>query len=210
MNSENLELYIKKNTYAIKHLFLALKEYQKIIDHNKAKIKKIEDSKTILSNMFIYNDQWKPNANYHFAQYSKRLEHLEKEKRLIKDNTDKDILIAMNEIGATRESMSSLAGSVLQIVKQILSIKYKSKPNSLQFRKIGQQSIIEVIWEGRNHAMHWDDKKPRKKVTEMLEGLEQDFDVNIAPKSNNSLLILEILGWNSHDFVIRDLIELVK
>ncbi|MEW8288804.1 MAG: hypothetical protein AB2697_22725 [Candidatus Thiodiazotropha endolucinida] len=74
---------------------------------------------------------------------------------------------ALFNIGSTIESMSGLAGAVLQIGKQSLSLRHSEKPNLSGARTIGTQNIVEVIWEGRNHSMHWDEGAPRERVRNM-------------------------------------------
>jgi hypothetical protein len=75
---------------------------------------------------------------------------------------------------------------------------------------VGSQGIIEIIWEGRNHALHWDEVPPKgKPVKHMLEALSSDLQITIAPGKNNSLSILGALGWKSTDEVLSDLKALV-
>ena len=116
----------------------------------------------------------------------------------------------MANIGASIESMSYLAGSVLQIAKQILSLRHGGKPKGIASRRIGSQSLVEVIWEGRNHAMHWEETVPHKKVKEMFDLLASDFGMDVEYGKNNCLSLLGVLSWSSADQVIQDLHELTS
>lgn len=158
----------------------------------------------------MYRDQWSPNANHHYAQYVRRMEELEKQKAKAQENNSQNLEKALFNIGATVESMSSLAGAVLQIGKQALSIRHEGKPRLPAARTIGTQNIVEVVWEGRNHAMHWDEGAPRARVKNMLDALANDLDITIEVGKNNCLSILGALAWKTPEDVIYDLRALVQ
>ena len=136
-----------------------------------------------LSGPFMYRDQWSPNANHYYAQYLNKKQQ-----------------------EAKVESMSCLAGALLQIAKQALSLRHSGKPKISGARNIGSQSIVDVIWGGRNHAMHWDDRVLSIKVTEVLDACSIKPD----PGKNYCLSILDALGWKSPDAMIADLKKLIK
>lgn len=206
---EQAEEFIQNSSPAIEYLFAALSEYSQVLEKAQVTVEEIENSERILSELFMYRDQWSPNANYHYAQYIKRMEELEEQKVAAQESDAEKIEKALSNIGSTVESMSSLAGTVLQIGKQALSIRYGAKPNIPTARAIGTQNIVEVIWEGRNHAMHWDEGAPRKKVKNMLDTLAADLGITIEVGKNNCLSVLGALGWRSSGSVISDLKRLV-
>ncbi|MBS3755252.1 MAG: hypothetical protein KGY56_06085 [Desulfobacterales bacterium] len=138
------------------------------------------------------------------------MEELEKQKTAAQENDAIKLEKALFNIGSTVESMSGLAGAVLQIGKQALSIRHTGKPNLPAARKIGTQNIVEVVWEGRNHAMHWDEGSPREPVSNMLNVLETDLNITIEVGKNNCLSILGALEWKKPEDVISDLKALVQ
>jgi hypothetical protein len=74
---------------------------------------------------------------------------------------EKNLTKLLTERGATEETCGVLAGSVLQIAKQVLSCRFDRKPSELRnVKMIGSQSIVEVIWESRNHAIHCEEQSP--------------------------------------------------
>jgi len=158
----------------------------------------------------MYRDQWSPNANHHYAQYMIRMEELEKQKKEAQENDSEKLEKALFNIGSTVESMSSLAGAVLQIGKQSLSLRHSGRPNLPGARVIGTQNIVEVVWEGRNHAMHWDEGEPNDRVRNMLNALATDLNITIEIGKNNCLSILGALGWKTPDDVISDLKALTQ
>lgn len=207
---EQAEEFIENSRPAIEHLFGALDEYNKVLERAQITVEEIEGSKRLLSELFMYRDQWSPNANHHYAQYMMRMEELEKQKAAAQEDDAEKLEKALFNIGSTVESMSGLAGAVLQIGKQALSIRHAGKPNLPGARTIGTQNIVEVVWEGRNHAMHWDEGVPRTRVRNMLNALATDLNITIAVGKNNCLSILGALEWKKPEDVLSDLKALVQ
>lgn len=199
------EEFIENSRPAVEHLFGALSTYNNVLENAQATVEEIEKSKQMLADLFMYRGQWSSNANHLYAQYIARMEDLENQRQAAQASDSEKLENSLKSIGATVESMSSLAGAVLQIAKQALSIRHSGKPSVAGARKIGTQSVVEVIWEGRNHAMHWDEGDPKEKVKNMLNTLEKDFNVTIEAGKNNCLSILGALDWKSPENVMSDL-----
>ena len=106
--------------------------------------------------------------------------------------------------------MAVLAASVLSIGKLVLSYRFGSKSMVPLGRMVGSQSVTEVIWEGRKHGMHWEEGNPRPPVQQMMQKLSADLGIQFNSGSNNSLALLEAIGWSSKDVVMNELIELVS
>ncbi len=206
MNTEQTQNFIENSRYALDHLFDAIDEYNKVLVIAQKEVEEIEGSQKMLSDLFMYRDQWSVNANHHYAQYVERMKHLEQQKQ---DDISVKLDNALASIGATVDSMSSLAGAVLQIAKQVFSLRHTGKPRISTARDIGNQSVVEVVWEGRNHAMHWDEGAPKARVQVMLDGLSNDLDMNIVIGNNNCLSILGALEWFSTEAVVKDLNALI-
>ena len=205
LTKEQTQEFINNSRHAIDHLFDALDEYNSVLESAQQTVEEIEQSKQMLSDLFMYRDQWSPNANYYHAQYVERMKALNEKQEEAGNEFEERLQNALASIGATVESMSSLAGAVLQIAKRVLSLRYSRKPNISGARKIGSQSIIEVIWEGRNHAMHWEEGAPKQQVQDMLNALSSDLGITIEIGQNNCLSILDALGWKSTDEMVADL-----
>jgi hypothetical protein len=117
-------------------------------------------------------------------------------------------------LGVTEESIALLSGAVLQFARQVLSYRFAAKPSDLSgARMIGHaphaQSIVEIIWEGRNHALHYEEGVPRSAVRQMLTTLEAAFNQTFDPRKNNSSAILAVLGWTGANIVEEDLKVLI-
>ena len=208
--TDQAEEFIENSRPAIEYLFGALGAYNKVLEKAQITVEEIECSKQLLHDLFMYRDQWSLNANHHYAQYMMRMEELEKQKAAAQECDAEKLEKALSNIGSTVESMSNLAGAVLQIGKQALSIRHAGKPNLPAARTIGTQNIVEVVWEGRNHAMHWDEGAPRKQVSDMLNTLATDLNITIEIGNNNCLSILGALEWQKTEDVISDIKVLVQ
>lgn len=209
MNTAQSKQFIVNSQHALNHLFNAIDDYNKVLSAAQEEVERIESAQETLSNLFMYRDQWSANANHHYAIYVERMKLLSAQKQLTAIDTSVRLDSALESIGATVESMSSLAGAILQIAKQVLALRHNGKPAKISPRNIGNQGIIEVIWEGRNHAMHWDEGAPRAKVKTMLDGLKNDLGIDIETGKNNCLSILGALGWSSTEAVVHDLESLI-
>ncbi|QDZ39599.1 hypothetical protein FRE64_06430 [Euhalothece natronophila Z-M001] len=207
---EQAEKFIENSRPAIEHLFDALGAYEEVLKRAEATVEEVENSKQFFSDLFMYRDQWSPNANHNYAQYRTRMEALEKQRAEAQENKVEKIERALFNMGSTIESMSSLAGAVLQIAKQALSIRYAGKPDLPYARSVGTQNIVDVVWEGRNHAMHWDEGAPREQVRNMLDALETDLGITVEVGKNNCLSILDALEWNMPEAVISDIKKLIQ
>ena len=124
---EQTEEFLENSRHAIEHLFDALDDYNSAYRKAQQTVEEIERSKQILSDLFMYQDQWSPNANHYHVQYVERMKDLNKGQQEAKKDFDQRLEIALESVGATVESMSCLAGAVLQIAKQVLSLRHSRK-----------------------------------------------------------------------------------
>lgn len=102
-----------------------------------------------------------------------------------------------------------MAGAVLQISKQALALKYKAKLPLMDSRQIGSLDIEQVIWEGRNHAVHRENNQQYPPVKKMLETLGRENGLEIAIGESNSPTIIYALGRKTANDVINDLDKLI-
>jgi flagellar biosynthesis/type III secretory pathway chaperone len=127
------------------------------MDTLKERLDKIRQTEGLLTGIFVNEEQWNANANSYYIRYIDRMEGLAEEKQKIITNEQerrRKILETLACINATEESMAILASAVIQFARQVLSFRFGRKLNLRNVRIIASQSIVEIIWEGRNHTMH--------------------------------------------------------
>ncbi len=208
---EDAERFLDTCAPAVRHLFKELPDLRGQRDRLASRIKDLEEHcEAIRTNAFA-NIPFAPDDPDQPSAFQKLVWGPLKSHELELAALNKQLAQLGVELGATQESTLVLAGAVLQIAKQVLSYRFTGKPKGLRNEKmIGSQPITNVIWEGRNHAMHYETGPPNPPVAQMLAGLGRDFKTLLRADQNNSLAILDLLGWNEATAVLTDLRDLIS
>jgi len=113
---------------------------------------------------------------------------------------------------ATHEfARNAMAGALLQFAKQGLSMRYgKSVSACPKGRLIGSQSITDVIWQGRNQAIHWEDGQFHSATEGTLKRLAKDLGSPFDQYASRSLAyeIVCAFGWQTFADFSKDLLAL--
>ncbi len=114
-----------------------------------------------------------------------------------RSDKDKDREQLVNRIAAHALSIGSLAGSLLQYGKQGISLAHGGLAACPAGPAIGSQSLKDVIWQGRNQSLHWEDGKPHPPVRECFDKLAAEVSSTFADYTdrNMSIDVVEFLGW---------------
>lgn len=123
-------------------------------------------------------------------------------------HTNKEFQETTQAFFAVEFSITTLCSSILQISKQGISLVHgvlKKCPNG---RSVGSQALKEVLWQGRNQGIHWEEGKFSQPVENCFNALITDFGANFSTfKSKNmSLEIVKILGWKTFDIFKADML----
>lgn len=115
--------------------------------------------------------------------------------------------IAADRLAAREFSRASMAGSLLQYAKQGISITHGELAACPEGRLIGRQPLKQVIWQGRNQALHWEDGNPHPPVKRCFDMLAADFDQAFTGYAARNLAfeVVRLLGWESYEFFYSDL-----
>ncbi len=202
---EDSIIFIESNTYAIKSNFGAISDYSNELNGIREELKKIDRVAEIERDFFIHEGQWSYAANYHHAQYIERMKRLNERREELGEQDQDHIRKALIRIGATEEALATIAGSILQFGKKILSYRYGPKGNLPNTRNIATIDLTEIIWEGRNHSMHWEENNPRAGVTNLLTTLQNETGITFPSNENNAFKILELIEWDSPDDMINEM-----
>lgn len=118
-----------------------------------------------------------------------------------------------NQLLEKESSINSLCGSLLQIAKMGISTVHGGLDTCPSGRNIGSETLKNVIWNGRNQSLHYDEGKPRKPVKECFINLKNDFgsdfDLSVNYKVNKAGKIVKLLGWTSYKEYEKDMISLI-
>lgn len=76
-----------------------------------------------------------------------------------KERHHKDVQVVQVEQAAAAHTFSigSLSGALLQHPKQGISLVHSGPSSCPAGRAIGGSTLKDVIWQGRNQAIHWDE-----------------------------------------------------
>lgn len=106
-----------------------------------------------------------------------------------------------------------LAGSILQLAKQGLSIVFGQTINFPQEPKIENLSVATIIFAGRNQSMHYEEgsyKNVTKSCFEALAQIDSKFALQNASGKNMSIEILDMLGWDDYESYIATMEDLLN
>lgn len=186
--------YILDTKYASENLLMILNKERDFLNEKLLSRKTtIEAEKRLLDSM--QESDFTPEGIMDLYGFNKASEDLWKEAEGI-----------LAFIVTNTNSLSIIAGAILQIAKQGISFKYKSLSKCPDGRIIGQENLKNIIWQGRNQAMHFEEGKYRKDVVEYFKKLEIDFGNRFELSDKNLAYdVLMLLGWESYTAYEKDM-----
>jgi hypothetical protein len=104
---------------------------------------------------------------------------------------------------------AAMAGSILQFAKQGMSQVHGGLDQCHSGRQIYGVGLKDIIWQGRNHALHWEESQPRRAVQECFDALAQTELAFAEYRSRNlSFEIVRLLGWRAVEQFEVDMMSL--
>ncbi|QXE23648.1 hypothetical protein B6N60_02338 [Richelia sinica FACHB-800] len=147
---------------------------------------------------------------YEYLQYNKRTESLSKQEEVLISQIEQ----LKNLIDAKSFAISSLCGALLQISKQGISIVHRGLGSCPNGRSIGNDVLKNIIWQGRNQSMHYEENNPNQAVKNCFQNLEtsfgSEFSLTLHPSENFAQkIVIKVLGWNEYQVYEQDMISLL-
>lgn len=133
---------------------------------------------------------------------------------------DESIPKLENEINDTIEPINNkeisylaLGRSILQIAKQGISKTHGNPQNYPYGRIITTQSLKNIVWQGRNQAIHHEEGNYNNNVKDCFTDLKNnfgvDFDLSVNSTKNLSTKVIDrVLKWHSYIDYYNDMISL--
>lgn len=118
------------------------------------------------------------------------------------------VVVGEEKVLARSFSVAALSGSLLQYAKQGLSLRYGTKRDGCPVgRELVQLPVHEIIWQGRNQALHWEVGEPHAPVVNCFDHLAANADPVFAEYKFRSLAyeIVSLLGWRTVEDFNRDM-----
>jgi hypothetical protein len=206
--------YLKNTEHAVKLLFDAITEDRK----ESAEISK--ELGSILHRRWANNNRVSPEVHklspeIQMALWAKRSQELHAEERALNERAS-ELNVRMN---ARQFSIGVLAGSVLQMAKQAISVQWKHWSKCKNGRPVYQPGVdpnelaasgeqpkgvplAKAVWAARNQALHFEKKQMDNDDTlEVLKafGLRHVQGETLAPT------FLALLGWDRYEAYSQDM-----
>ncbi|MGE7839581.1 hypothetical protein ACQKNX_02200 [Lysinibacillus sp. NPDC093712] len=107
-------------------------------------------------------------------------------------------------ISSKEESIKALSGALLQIAKQGISIVHGNLDNCSSGRIISNEPVKNIIWQGRNQSLHYEEGIYRAPIVNCFNNLGiQLHAINLAKE------VIDLLNWTTYDNYQNDLITLL-
>ena len=100
---------------------------------------------------------------------------------------------------------------MLQYAKQGIALRFgRERTGIADGRLVGGVAIHEIIWQGRNQALHWEDGTFSRAVENCFQQLAANVDATFHdyPRRNMAFDILQVLGWREFSDFERDMLSL--
>lgn len=116
-------------------------------------------------------------------------------------------------IGSHQQAIQAIAGAILQIAKQGISVVYGGLAGAPEGRKIGSLPIRDIVWQARNQALHFEEGSFSKAVTTLFSTLEVEHgpQFSLAQHANQcrAKQVLELLCWDSYERYLNDMVVII-
>ena len=207
-----MKTFLANIEYAVKKLFEAINhEEDELIDlitKREAALREPEFFKNIGWEHDLQEDFDETRVMSFFYRAEKARKTLPKSLKYI----DQNIVEISDNIRLHSESIKILCGSLLQFAKQGISIVHKNLIVCPPGRYIGQETLKNILWQGRNHALHYEESpnhNPQvKQCFKLLEDFGLGFSLDNQPGENLSKEIIHLLGWSGYSTFEEDMLLL--
>lgn len=111
-------------------------------------------------------------------------------------------------ISAHQVAVQAICGALLQIAKQGISLVHGGLANAPTGRLIGTSHLRDVVWQGRNQAIHYEDGQFNQSVTALFSALEAShgpqFSLVAHPHQSRAKQVVALLDWRTYDNYLAD------
>lgn len=201
--------YITDTEYAAKHLLLLANEEENKLQELTEQLKNVEAQLRVHKWDFAssdlnddFSDAYVMGAFGRMAKAAQQAEGLQTQ-----------LAGLQISIGTHQQAVQAIAGSILQIVKQGISIVHGELRDAPEGRKIGSASLRDIVWQARNQAMHYEEGKFGKPVVDLFATLENEqgahFSLTRHPNQSRAKQVLMLLGWSSYAAYVNDMRSLL-
>lgn len=137
-----------------------------------------------------------------FARAAKAAQEVERLKR--------EVHTLQASVGAHQHAVQAIAGAILQIAKQGISLVYGGLNTVPAGRTLGASlAVRDIIWQARNQSMHYEEGSFKNPLIDLFNKLEKEygtqFSLVVHAKQNRAKQVLDVLGWNDYAAYLNDM-----
>lgn len=112
-------------------------------------------------------------------------------------------------VGIRQAAIQAICGAILQIAKQGISVVHGGLSAAPTGRMIGSAGVRDIIWQGRNQSLHYEEGKPKKGVLDLFATLEKEqgpqFSLAHHASQNRAAQVVQLLGWTTYAAYLSDM-----
>ncbi|MBV2180850.1 MAG: hypothetical protein KUL86_06390 [Castellaniella sp.] len=183
--------YISQTEHATRSLVDLIAVDHKALENESRALRSATAKFDVLHQVFLANE-FHTAANHYHAQMAQAGQ--------AQETVGAKVKFLADTIDAKSASIAALSGALLQIAKQGISVIYGKPQNAPLGAKISGIPIKDIIWQGRNQSIHYENPK---EISSAVVNLFSRIDsvrsdgVSWQPKTqrNYAFDIVNFLGW---------------
>ncbi len=201
---EHMKRYIKETEYAAASLIELIWTDFDNLEKLDYKLIKLNAALAVTYQKFL-DYEFHPAANYYHAQMSINHEGVAKPRAELLNKVSE----VSESLKAKSASISALSGALLQIAKQCISLKYGKPKNAPDGDDIEGVLIKDIIFEGRNQSIHYENPKEISvnvvNLFAKLDTIRGDGNAwDPCSQNNFAFEVVKFLGWRTYsDFEVH-------
>lgn len=197
--------YADDTEYAARHLVDLTMQEESILSEMKAKLS-AETAKFKLSHWdFETSDLNDDFSDAHVMNAFRRMAEADIAAKTLQAEVDR----LEASIGSKQVAVQAMCGALLQIVKQGISLVHGSLAAAPDGRLLNGIPLKDIVWQGRNQAIHFEDGQFSNPVTSLFAQLEQEFGREFALAhhvgQSRAKQIVMLLGWSNYATMKSDM-----
>lgn len=213
-NSEQFErdmnFYIAATEYAVQNLIAIVFSEEQRLREEESKYQSLTGQYEAHRLDFVTSDLHDDFSDAYVMNRFSRMAQAQEARQ----ETEAKIAQLQETIAAHEESVQSVCGAILQIAKQGISTVHRSPTAAPLGRSIGSVSLREIVWQGRNQAMHYEESALKDPVKHCFDTLKKEqgeqFSLTKYAERSRAKEIVELLEWTSYAQYEKDMCSLLS
>lgn len=197
--------YLSETEYAVQNLLLLTNKEEALLAKKLAALTSTEAKLRVHQWDFEssdLNDDF--SEAYVMAAFGRMANAAKETKALRREASELQALV-----GIRQAAIQAICGAILQIAKQGISVVHGGLSTAPTGRMIGSAAVRDIIWQGRNQSLHYEEDKPKKGVLVLFATLEKEqgpqFSLTPHASQNRAAQVVQLLGWATYAAYLSDM-----